>query len=127
MTQDMSLTEQALAARLAEEQRLLGELERVRGDIARLRTLVDASAPESNQRTLANALRGMTQHEALIALARLNGGTVRPADAGPIVLAAGISKTTDRARLTQQLYGVLERSERFEKSAPGTYRLIEDE
>ena len=68
-------------------------------------------------------LHGMTQVEALSAIARQNGGRVRIKDAHGVLLKAGLMKQTKN--WYNILYNAINRSEKFERSSPGEYKLLE--
>jgi hypothetical protein len=73
----------------------------------------------------ATKLRGMTQLSAVIAIAKSNGGVVRAQDAKRLMIKAGIMSATKNA--TNMTHNVILRSERFERIAPGEYKLKDSE
>lgn len=73
---------------------------------------------------LARRLQGLTHNEALMLIAKENGGTIRPADAKDILIAAGLTKGKPR-NVATHVYHLLSRSEQFEHVSPGTFRLVE--
>lgn len=69
-------------------------------------------------------LRGLTHIEALIKIAKENDGVVRVADAKRILVDANL--TTAKARnVSSHIYHTLARSERFERTDPGVFRLAD--
>jgi hypothetical protein len=78
-----------------------------------------APAPVNWKRVLA----GMTQPEALVRIAELGDGIVRTNDAKAIVIEAGLLRGNPKY-LNSRLHTILIESDRFERIAPGTYRLL---
>ena len=66
-------------------------------------------------------LKGLTHTQALIEIAKYQGGTLRAQDAKVIMLAAGVMKPTKNA--THMVHGAIARSEAFERVGRGEYRL----
>lgn len=67
--------------------------------------------------------RGLTQVQALIKLAQDNGtNRFRIADAKRLLISAGLIKSKKNA--SNILYNAIQRSEKFERVAPGEYQLI---
>lgn len=65
-----------------------------------------------------------TQREALVALAKHNGGVVRARDAAQIIYDAGMA----RGKLTSAIstvHNLLNNSDEWERIAPGTFRYIQ--
>jgi hypothetical protein len=71
----------------------------------------------------ADELDGLTQFGALVRIAQLNNGEVRPSEAAGVLVAAGYGKGKPR-NLSSGLYALLARSEIFERIGPGTFRLL---
>ncbi len=67
-------------------------------------------------------LHGMTQIKALIAIAKKNEGRIRIKDVRNTLMRAGVMKQTKN--WYNILYGAINRSEAFERSGPGEYKLI---
>ena len=68
-------------------------------------------------------LRGMTHSDAVIAIAKHNGGTVRAQDAKRLMIKAGIMKETKNS--TNMTHNAILRTERFDRIGPGEFRLKE--
>ena len=82
----------------------------------------------SVQETVKNIpdLGGMTQHAAIAALARANGGHIKATTARMVLLKQGLIKNPKNA--LSIVYGVLQRHEElFRKVSPGVYELISAE
>ena len=92
------------------------ELARLRRENAELRERI--AVLERTQRPL-------TQLDVIAQLAEANGGEVRVIDAKAALIARGMT-SAKRQNMYNQMNGLLERSDRFEKCGPGTYRLVED-
>ncbi len=71
---------------------------------------------------LAQAVRGMTQIEALEFMGRHMDG-FQNADAVKVIIAAGLT-TGKRSNVSSHVYRLLSESEKFEKVGPGRFRLI---
>jgi hypothetical protein len=69
-------------------------------------------------------LHGMKQVEALVYIARHNGGRVRISDAKKLLIKAGVMKATKNAYGI--LYTVINRSGKFKHHGPGEYELSQD-
>ncbi len=67
-------------------------------------------------------LKGMTQTNALVAIARKGNGVLRANEAKRILLQAGMILTPKNAAAI--IYTLIKRSDRFERVKPGVYKLI---
>ncbi len=70
-------------------------------------------------------LRGLKHLEALRRIAQGNGGLVKVTEARNIMISAGLITGKPR-NATSHLYNIMDNSPLFEKHAPGTYRLVEN-
>jgi hypothetical protein len=68
-------------------------------------------------------IRNMTQTQALIEIAKYNGGTIKSLDVKPILIAAKLMKHTKNA--AHMVNGAITRSEAFDRIGRGEYRLKE--
>ncbi len=68
-------------------------------------------------------LRGMTQAQALIAVAEYNGGTIKALEARAILVAAGVMRNTKNT--ARMIHSLIARSEAFLRTGRGEYRLKE--
>lgn len=68
-------------------------------------------------------LKGLTQTQAVIEIAKYNGGIVKTAEAKPILIGAGIMRHTKNS--SRMIQGVIARSELFDRIGRGEYRLRE--
>jgi hypothetical protein len=68
-------------------------------------------------------IRGMTQTQAVIEIAKYNGGEIRSLDIKPILVAAKLMKNSKNA--AHMVNGVINRSGMFERIGRGRYRLKE--
>ncbi len=66
-------------------------------------------------------LRHLTQLQAVIAIAKHQGGVVKAQDAKRLMIRAGVMRDTKNS--TNITHNVIVRSEKFERIAPGEYRL----
>lgn len=66
-------------------------------------------------------LRGMTQAQALIAVAEYNGGTIKALEARAILVAGGVMRNTKNA--ARMVHSLIARSEVFLRTGRGEYRL----
>lgn len=73
----------------------------------------------------ARRLRGMTQQDALIEIAEANNGIIRVIEAKRIMIDAGMIKGKV-SNAASHMYHTLSRSPRFERIAPGEFRLLSD-
>lgn len=67
------------------------------------------------------SLRGLSQKQAVIAIAKANGGVVKAQDAKRLMIEAGIMKNTKNS--TRMVHNAIINSERFDRIAPGEFRL----
>jgi hypothetical protein len=86
--------------------------------------------PEQMIADLAKAVRGKSQLEALIEIARRNGGILRTAEVKPILLKAGLIKGNPK-NASGHVFGLLRDDDRlgrfgvrFEKLSPGVYKMM---
>jgi hypothetical protein len=68
-----------------------------------------------------SALRGMTHKQAAIAIAKHNGGIIHAQSAKHLMIQAGIMRETKNS--TRMVHNAIIGSERFDRIAPGTFRL----
>ena len=68
-------------------------------------------------------LRGRTQLEVLVNIAKRNNGRIKAAEARRALVAMGLTKSVKNA--PSIFHTVITRSGRFERVGPGEYRLIE--
>ncbi len=66
-------------------------------------------------------LHGLTQVQALVRIAKSNGGTLKLRDGKNLLISAGLVQDTKKA--SQRIHGAVTRSGVFEKIARGEYRL----
>jgi hypothetical protein len=122
----------SLKKRLADKEKsLVAQLDQVRKQLLSIETtlslLDDESEPHSNVVTFIyppENLRGLTHIQALERIAKANDGKLRIVDAKHVMIAARLITTPKNA------YSIISsdilRSERFEKTAPGEFRLKEE-
>lgn len=97
------------------------DLQHITGAIAFLERKT-ASAEEVVVEVIApSRLRGLTQLQAIIAIAKQNNGIVKAQDAKHMMIRAGIMKPTKNA--TNITHSTILRSDKFDRIAPGTYKL----
>lgn len=70
-------------------------------------------------------LKGLSHSDAVIAIAKYNGGVVRTQEAKRIMIKAGIMSKTKYS--TNMAHNAIKRTEKFERVSPGEYRLKEIE
>jgi len=66
-------------------------------------------------------IKNMTQTQALVEIAKYNGGTIRSLEVKPILIAAKLMKNTKNA--AHMVNGAIARSEAFDRVRRGEYRL----
>jgi len=66
-------------------------------------------------------IRGLSQKQAVIAIAKHNGGIVRAQEAKRMMISAGIMRETKNS--TRMVHNAIITSGRFERIAPGEFRL----
>ncbi len=66
-------------------------------------------------------LKGMTQTQALLEIAKYNGGTIKTLEVKPILIGSGIMRSTKNS--ARMIHGLISRSEAFERIGRGEYRL----
>jgi hypothetical protein len=66
-------------------------------------------------------IRNMTQTQAVVEIAKYNGGTIKSLEIKPILIAAKLMKNSKNA--AHMVNGVITRSEAFERVRRGEYRL----
>jgi hypothetical protein len=101
------------------------EIEHVRATIASLRNASSTDQPQErnvfgDEFPIAR-IKGMTQVQALTAIARSNGGLIRAQEAKRLLIRAGLMRQTKNS--TSTIHSVIIRSEKFERVNPGEYRL----
>ena len=96
------------------------DLKNVAGTIALLKRNLRATNPENVDGQSLN-LRGMTHKDAVVAIAKANGGVVRAQDAKRLMIKWGVMKATKNA--TNMTHNVILRSDLFDRIGPGEYRL----
>jgi hypothetical protein len=69
-------------------------------------------------------IRKLTQVQALIVIAKHNGGLIRAQEAKRLLIKAGVMRETKNS--TNIIHAVIVRSGKFEKVKPGEYRLKTD-
>jgi len=106
--------------RIAAIETVLGSVTVTAGDTA---APVAAKRPATGMAATIQALRGLKHFQALVKLAEMKSDhTVRPTDAAHIFKNIGLSKGSTK-NMVPHLYRMLRESPRFEKVAPGTFRL----
>jgi hypothetical protein len=111
---------------LADYERRIAALQMTLGMVTEA---TDAEHPEASAATprrngLVKYFEGLSQFEAMIKVAESSPKkTVRPTDVAPMLQKAGLAKGNVR-NLVPHLYRMLRESQRFEKVAPGTFRLV---
>jgi len=113
---------------LAQREKLLLPLRELDRDIERISealavVLRNEPVEENSLGFPIKKLKGMTQTQAVIEIAKYNGGTVKTAAAKPILIGAGIMRHTKNS--SRMIQGVIARSEAFERIGRGEYRLKE--
>ena len=125
------------------EERLRRKIEEMKGPLAQaeedLRSIVGTIAfYERNQHvpnTIAAAvtmdirvgvfsaanLRGMTHKQAVVSIAKHNGGTIRAQEAKRLMIQAGIMRETKNS--TRMVHNAIISTGRFDRIAPGEFRL----
>jgi hypothetical protein len=68
-------------------------------------------------------LKGLSHSDAAIAIAKYNGGIVRTQEAKGLMIKAGIMSRTKNS--TNMAHNAINRTDKFERIAPGEYRLKE--
>lgn len=81
------------------------------------------SSFEEEKPTLPN-VSGFTQLQAIVALAKHYGGTVKALDAKNFLLSSGLMRKTKNAN--NIVHSTIIRSGRFERIGPGEYRLLKE-
>ncbi len=66
-------------------------------------------------------LKGLSHSDAVIAIAKYNGGVVRTQEAKRLMIKAGIMSRTKNSN--NMAHNAIKRTERFERVSPGEYRL----
>jgi hypothetical protein len=66
-------------------------------------------------------LRTMTHKQAVVAIAKHNGGTIKAQEAKQLMIQAGIMRATKNS--TRMVHNAIISSDRFDRIAPGEYRL----
>lgn len=104
-------------------------LDHIEGAIAYLETGI---YPQTIEEALERAptyppakLKGLTQLQAIVTIAKHNGGTVKAQDARHLMIRAGVMRDTKNS--TNITHNTIIRSGRFERIRPGEYRLKESQ
>jgi len=66
-------------------------------------------------------LKGLSHSDAVIAIAKYNGGIVRTQEAKRLMIKAGIMKQSKNS--TNMAHNAINRTDKFERVSPGEYRL----
>lgn len=118
-----------LRAREIEQEQALEQtrqdIQAVQRALALLRARNGLPAEETTARIHADSLRGKTYLEAIMAIAKANNGIVKVTEAKRFLLEAGVAMKPKTAY--QIITGTIIRSERFERIAPGQYKLVREE
>jgi hypothetical protein len=72
-----------------------------------------------------NELRGLTQLDAMIKIAKSNNNRIKLVTAKELLLRAGVTKS--RKNANNIIFNVIKRSQRFKRISPGEYELIESD
>jgi hypothetical protein len=116
-----------LRAREKEQETALDETRRnidaVQRALTLLRERYGLPGEEANRKLPLESLKGKTHLQALIAIAKSSNGRVKVIEAKRTLLEAGI--LTKPKIAYQQITSTLIRSDRFERAAPGEYRLVQ--
>ena len=109
-------------------EKLLRPLQEVDKDIESVTATLAAVLRSTNQEEKENAvgfpvkkLRGLTHTEALIEIAKYNGGILKAQEAKVIMIGAGVMRNTKNS--THMVHGAIARSEAFERIGRGEYKL----
>jgi hypothetical protein len=98
------------------------DLKNVMGTIAILKRNPRPSSSENFESTTQNLnLRGLTHKDAVVAIAKANGGVVRAQDAKRMMIKAGVMSATKNS--TNMTHNVIIKSDLFDRIGPGEYRL----
>ena len=103
------------------------DIESVNHTMRLVRTKLDRAALSDLTETVQPSysdLQGKTQSEALIGIARNNGGRLKISDAKEILIRVGLIKKPKHAWTI--VYNAVNRDSRFTKTGKGEYRLVED-
>lgn len=69
-------------------------------------------------------IKGLSHSDAVVAIAKFNGGLVRTQDAKRLMIKAGIMSKTKNS--TNMAHNAIQRTGKFERVSPGEYRLLPD-
>jgi hypothetical protein len=98
------------------------DLKNVLGTIAILKRSLRPTSSENFDGTIQSVnLRGMTHKDAVVAIAKANGGVVVAQDAKRMMIKAGVMSATKNA--TNMTHNVIIKSELFDRIGPGEFRL----
>ncbi len=81
------------------------------------------NSPEIETAFPLRKLRNMTQTQAVVEIAKYNGGTIKSLEIKPILIAAKLMKNSKNA--AHMVNGIIARSAAFERIGRGEYRLKE--
>ncbi|SRR5712692_1721683 len=120
LKRDLTAKREKLARPLAEVDKKLADVSSVLGMIL--------SGPASEEIEIVpgfplKKLKGLTHVQALVEIAKYNGGTLAAQEAKDIMIRAGVMRNTKNS--THMVHGAIARSEAFERIGRGEYRLIE--
>jgi len=115
---DLVAKREKLARPLAEVDKKLSDVSSVLGMIL--------SGPASEETEIVpgfplKKLKGLTHVQALVEIAKYNGGTLRAQEAKDIMIRAGVMRNTKNS--THMVHGAIARSEAFERTGRGEYCL----
>lgn len=107
------------------------DLEHIRGTISFLTRHAEGKFTPLNEGIVVEVanvfplsrLKGLTHSAAVVAIAKHNGGIVRAQDAKRLMIRAGIMSQTKNS--TNMTHNAILRTDKFERVAPGEYRLKE--
>jgi hypothetical protein len=106
------------------EKKLQNDLKHIQAVIK----LYEAESSSSGDQTAPivplESLRGLTQIEALIKIARASGGKFRIADARGLLVSAGLIKSK-KGNEANILFNAISRSDKFRRVGHGEYELVE--
>ena len=104
-------------------QQLDKDLDAVTGAITAMQRFAHMPEPAPALEFPITQLRGLTQVQALVAIAKHNDGIIRAQEAKRMLIKAGVMRETKNS--TNIIHAVILRSEKFERVRPGEYRLKE--
>ncbi len=111
----------------AKQQSLMDEISGLEKTLEHLNATIRLLEKETTQAESRQAefpigkLRRLTQLQAVVTIAKYNGGIVKAQEARHLMIRAGVMRDTKNS--TNITHNVILRSEKFERIAPGEYRL----